>query len=129
MSEYSDDLSASKGPISQYLSAKNYLESNKVPEMFRSLISCLMLERPDDCLNYLTAKLDEIKDKGLEQVDWETFIQHMHPEKYPVRVEMIGNPGDQHNRVQAKNEIQPFANLGPRDQYKSQLFQLTQPQE
>merc|ERR1711976_858604 len=73
------------GPITQNVRAKKYLEDNKVNEMFESLLASLMLERPENHFAFLETKLEEIKAKGVENVNWETFVYHLHPTRNEKR--------------------------------------------
>ena len=77
------------GPITKYLQAKEYMESHSVQKMFESLIASLMLERPENHFKFLDEKLDAIKEIGVENIDWESFIHDLHPSKDPVRNEYV----------------------------------------
>ena len=69
--------------------AKQYLATHKIPQMFESLLSCLMIERPDDPVNYIEKKMAEIKQIGLDKVNWETFVFHLHPYRHPIRLQHV----------------------------------------
>lgn len=125
----SDTQSICKGPISEHQNAKMYLEANRVPQMFQSLLSCLMLEQPDNCVSFMSKKLEEIREMDLDQVDWECFIKHLHPRENAIRKELVKDYDTKVEQVQVKNEMQPFANMKANDQYKPTVFQLTEPQD
>ena len=69
--------------------AKQYLAAHRIPQMFESLLSCLMIERPDDPVSYVEKKMAEIKHIGIDKVNWETFVFHIHPYRHPVRLSHI----------------------------------------
>ena len=121
------------GPITRMQQAREYLDKHKVPAMFESLISSLMMEQPENQFRFLNAKLEAIKEIGLENIDWEAFIYHLHPLRDPIRMEYV------HTETQRQNTDQPpYADLDdvpindeldPIDEsYKPELF-LTEPQE
>ena len=120
------------GPITKYLQAKEYLESHNVQKMFESLISSLMLERPENHFKFLDDKLDAIKEIGIDNIDWESFIYQLHPSRDPVRNEYVKTEESE----QQRKKDQPLfadeegASGGPKDEnYKPELFNLTEPQE
>ncbi len=78
-----------RGPLSHVAHAKNYLERNRIDKMFQSLIAALMIERPDDHFEYLDAKLEEVREKGLYNIDWDTFVYDLHPERNAQRLQLI----------------------------------------
>ena len=124
-------------PITHMTQAKEYMDSNHIPKMFQSLLSSLMMEKPDDQFMFLNTKLDAIKEIGIENVDWEAFIYHLHPMRDPVRNQHV------HTETPKKREDQrPFADIDeqtsvkevksddvsvPSD-YKPELF-LTEPDD
>uniref|UniRef100_A0A0B7A9W3 Uncharacterized protein n=1 Tax=Arion vulgaris TaxID=1028688 RepID=A0A0B7A9W3_9EUPU len=58
---------------------KLYLAEHRIPQLFESLLSCLMMERPENPVSYIEKKMCEIRDIGLDNVNWETLIIHFHP--------------------------------------------------
>ena len=80
---------APRGPISQHRHHCQYLEDNSVPQMFESLMACLMMEQPDDMYSYLDNKLETIKSIGPENINWETFVYPLHPSRDPVRQQLL----------------------------------------
>lgn len=50
-----------------------------------------MLECPENHMNYIQEKLDIMKDIGVENVDWDVFISHLHPTRDPFHVEFIND--------------------------------------
>ena len=77
------------GPITEYLTARHYLDNHNIPQLFESLLSSLMVEKPGDLSVHLEQKLEEVKAKGIENVDWETFVHDLHPLRDPKRKEII----------------------------------------
>lgn len=110
--------------------AKQYLATHKIPQMFESLLSCLMIERPDDPVIYIEKKMSEIKQIGLDKVNWETFVFHLHPYRYPVRLANIhdGSKYDKEREQEEETlaEMQREKSMG--EDYKSDLFKLTEAQ-
>ena len=77
------------GPISQSMESHQYLEEKHVAGLFDSLLAALIVEQPEDPANYLDAKIDEVKKCGVSKVNWETFVQHLHPLQRPSRAAVI----------------------------------------
>lgn len=48
-----------------------------------------MMERPENPVDYIEKKMCEIKDYGLENIDWETLIVHLHPYRDNVRRQYV----------------------------------------
>ena len=126
-------------PITQRTQAKEYLDSNHVPKMFQSLLASLMMEKPDDQFMFLNTKLDAIKEIGVENVDWEAFIYHLHPMRDPIRNQHIHTAEGSKKR----EDQQPFADIDDKfsvqglktetiseapSSYKPELF-LTEPDD
>lgn len=110
--------------------AKQYLAAHRIPQMFESLLSCLMIERPDDPVNYIEKKMAEIKQIGLDKVNWETFVFHLHPYRHPVRLAHVhdGSKFDREREEEeaAKREFHREKSMG--ENYKPDVFQLTEAQ-
>jgi len=120
----SDKTTSTKGPVSKQKNAQSYLENNKVPQIFKSLIAGLMLEKPENHLSYLDAKLEEIQALGVDQVDWESFVYHMHPTRQPVHEQLIDDETTKKARALKSLDNQ----RSPQD-YSPQVFQLTEAQD
>lgn len=132
-----------QGPITQQLNYRQYLADNKVPEMFQSLIASLMMERPTDMFSYLDTKLEAIKEVGLENIDWETFVYPLHPSRDPVRMQFVKEkeegkdndlPFDSGYGGAKGCEVAEDSAKGPESNeasgsYKPDVFQLTEPEE
>ncbi|XP_074662408.1 uncharacterized protein LOC141914956 [Tubulanus polymorphus] len=69
--------------------AKSYLNKHRLPDVIGSIISGLMVERPDDHFAYIQNKLNAIQGQGADKVDWETFVYDLHPYRDPVRLHLI----------------------------------------
>ena len=110
------------GPIYKYNQAKQYLDENNIPKMFECLISSLMIDRPENLFTYLDKQIDEIKEIGLDKVNWETFIKDSHPTKNPLRVELIQDETSIKIK-KAKDSADAIAS------YKPEVFELTETQE
>ena len=122
------------GPITRMQQAREYLEQHKVPVMFESLIASLMMEQPENQFRFMNAKLEAIKEIGLENVDWEAFIYHLHPLRDPIRTEFVKS-----ETGMPKSDQPPYADLDDvpinmndleavDESYKPELF-LTEPQD
>ena len=79
------------GPLTAQWNSNRYLMENKVNRMFDSLVAGLIIERPDDHMTFLDTKLAEIKAKGIDNVDWETFVYHLHPLRSEARKMIIND--------------------------------------
>lgn len=115
--------------------AKQYLASHRIPQMFESLLSCLMIERPEDPVSYVEAKMAEIKKLGVKNVNWETFIFQLHPLRDPVRRQLVrdGSKFDKEYEQEEKrkntlNESKQSATEQKYDSadYEPDVFQLTE---
>ena len=115
--------SSNLGPIFKYNHAKKYLDDNNIPKLFECLIASLMIERPDNLYNYLDKQINEIKEIGLDKVEWDTFIRDSHPTKNPVRVELI------QDEVSIKIKQEQEAAAKGDEAYKPEVFELTEPQD
>ena len=123
------------GPITQFMQAKEYLDKHRVPVMFESLIASLMLEKPDNLFQFLDAKLEVIQEIGIENLDWDNFISHLHPSRNAIRNEYVHENPEQPKEDQAPfadfNEVRPDV-AGPLEDvdpnYKPELF-ITEPDD
>ncbi|RUS69162.1 hypothetical protein EGW08_023077 [Elysia chlorotica] len=130
--------------------AKQYLNQHKIPQLFESLLSSLMMERPNNPVEYIEKKMCQIRDLGIENVTWETLISHLHPYRDQIRRQFVrdGSLYDKEYTI-LQGEIEEFrqrkkdqfetmhSGVGFEDsneddcpmetqQYDSQLFQLTE---
>lgn len=109
--------------------AKQYLASHRIPQMFESLLSCLMIERPEDPVGYIEKRMAEIKDIGLDKVNWETFVFHLHPYRNPVRLAHVRD-GSKFDREREEEEDAKLTIEREKtgDSYKPDVFKLTEAQ-
>ncbi|KAK3580414.1 hypothetical protein CHS0354_012437 [Potamilus streckersoni] len=84
--------------------AKKYLAAHQIPQMFESLLSCLMLERPEDPVEYVARKMSQIKDIGLQNVNWETFVFHLHPYRDNLRRKLIKDGSRFDKEIEAEEQ-------------------------
>lgn len=112
--------------------AKQYLAVHQIPQMFESLLSCLMIERPEDPVLYVEKKMAEIKQIGLSNVNWESFVFHLHPYRDAVRRKHIHDGSkfdkERENEEQASTEKEPALSREGTD-YQPDVFQLTEARE
>lgn len=109
------------GPITQHEKAMLYLETNKLPEVFRSLLAGLMIETPKDHLTYMEQKVDEIKAVGINNINFESFLKNAHPHNDPIHKKLIVEEyGPQ------KKGLVPYPLDDERVVYESHLFKLTE---
>ena len=80
---------ATKTVVSSREAAKSYLSTHRIPQMFESLLSCLMLERPEDPVSFIEKKMSEIRHIGIDNVNWETFVLNLHPYRDVTRLEFV----------------------------------------
>lgn len=104
------------GPLTQLYSAKAYLEEAKIPDIFRSLMAGLMIQRPSEPYRYLDSKLEEIKMRGMENIDWESFVYDLHPSRDPLHCKLI-----QDGKSKEDSGLPPYVG------YEPKVFQLTEP--
>ncbi|GFN84723.1 adenylate kinase isoenzyme 5 [Plakobranchus ocellatus] len=69
--------------------AKQYLTQHRIPQLFESLLSSLMMERPENPMEYIEKKMCQIRDLGVENVTWETLISHLHPYRNNIRRQYV----------------------------------------
>ncbi|KAK3770586.1 hypothetical protein RRG08_029504 [Elysia crispata] len=130
--------------------AKEYLNQHKIPQLFESLLSSLMMERPDNPVEYIEKKMCQIRDLGIDNVTWETLISHLHPYRDNIRRQFVrdGSLYDKEYTI-LQGEIEEYrqrkkeqfesieSTVGFEDSndddcpvekqhYESQLFQLTE---
>ena len=105
--------------------AKQYLASHRIPQMFECLLSCLMMERPEDPVTFIETKMSEIKRIGVRNVNWETFVLSMHPYRDPVRREYIRD-GSKYDIEREQEEEVMKKEKEQRDAYKPEVFSLTE---
>ena len=107
------------GPLTQLKEAQDYMTEAKVPQLFRSLLAALMVERPTDPHKYLDNKLEEIKIRGMENIDWESFVYDLHPTREKSFLELVNDP----KIPEVKKGFPEYAD----EDYEPQVFQLTEP--
>lgn len=110
--------------------AKQYLASHRIPQMFESLLSCLMMERPEDPVSFIEAKMSQIKEVGVKNVNWETFVINMHPYRDPVRRQYVRD-GSKYDKEYEEGEkkIEAHKQEQTKGDYKPEVFELTEPSE
>lgn len=114
--------------------AKQYLAMHHIPQMFESLLSCLMMERPEDPVSYIEDKMSEIRTIGANNVNWETFVYQLHPYRDPVRRHFVrdGSKFDKEfeenerkmKEMKINQELQSRQNS--HEKYQTELFKLTE---
>ena len=72
------------------LDPKQYLQKHSIPQIIRSIVSGLMVQRPDDHFAYIKEKLIECQNTDDKlSLDWETFVYHLHPYRNERRLEYV----------------------------------------
>lgn len=109
--------------------AKTYLSTHCIPQMFESLLSALMLERPEDPVDFIEKKMNEIKQIGIENIHWESFVMSMHPYRDPVRLSLVrdGSKFDKEREVLEGVEKEVKAEEDTTT-YEPDVFKLTEAQ-
>lgn len=105
--------------------AKQYLALHHIPQMFESLLSCLMIERPEDPVEYIEKKMNEIRSVGVENVNWETFVRALHPYRDAVRLQNVRD-GSKFDKEREEEEV-ARGDDGKSD-YQPDVFRLTEAQ-
>lgn len=89
-----------------------------------------MLERPEDPVIYIEKKMAEIKEVGLDNVNWETFVFHLHPYRDIVRRKHIRDDSkfDKERELDelTKQELERSKAVSRGSDYKPEVFQLTE---
>ena len=119
-----------RGPITEYLLAKDYLNTHKIPQMFDSLMAAIMIEKPDNHFEYLETTLDNIKEIGMENINWETFVHDLHPLRDQNRLKYIHDEFyEKHKSAieQYKYPSSESTSCNNDESYQPQVFQLTEP--
>ncbi|KAK7107288.1 adenylate kinase isoenzyme 5-like [Littorina saxatilis] len=112
--------------------AKQYLATHRIPQMFESLLSSLMMERPEDPVAFIETKMAQIRQVGVKNVNWESFVLSMHPYRDPVRREYVrdGSKYDKEREDEQKKmddvEEQKLQREQAGEDYQPDLFQLTE---
>ncbi|KAK7107289.1 hypothetical protein V1264_015236 [Littorina saxatilis] len=100
--------------------------------MFESLLSSLMMERPEDPVAFIETKMAQIRQVGVKNVNWESFVLSMHPYRDPVRREYVrdGSKYDKEREDEQKKmddvEEQKLQREQAGEDYQPDLFQLTE---
>ena len=125
VSEVTDSQRKMRGPITEYLLAKEYLNKHKIPQMFDSLMAALMLEKPEDHFQYLDSTLEKVKEIGAENINWETFVYDLHPLRDPNRLDYVHDEFYE----KYKSSLEPSSDPPTEEEnsYQPQVFQLTEP--
>ena len=110
----------SVGPLGQLMEAKSYMTENSIPQMFECLLASLMMEQPDDHVTFLDKKLNAIKEAGTDNINWQSFIEQLHPHRDPLRRQLFGEVPK--NRTAKRS-------LSRDDTASSELFHLTEAQD
>ena len=66
-------------------------------QLFESLLSSLMMERPENPVEYIEKKMCQIRELGIDNVTWETLISHLHPYRDNIRRQYVRD-GSQYDR-------------------------------
>ncbi|KAK3098060.1 hypothetical protein FSP39_015719 [Pinctada imbricata] len=118
-------------PANNREAAKQYLATHRIPQMFESLLSCLMLERPEDPVEFISKKMSEVKEIGLDNVNWETFVFHLHPYRDNLRRNLVHDGSKYDKEREEEEEAKADNERGlsqSRASYKPEVFQLTEAQ-
>ncbi|XP_059143353.1 F-box and leucine-rich repeat protein 13-like [Physella acuta] len=113
---------------------KKYLAEHKIPQLFESLLSSLMMERPENPVEYIENKMCQIRDIGPENINWETLISHLHPYRDNIRRQLIRDGsifdkeyseilGEMEDFEQRKKDCFEFI---AQERYKPEIFSLTE---
>ncbi|KAH9491545.1 Adenylate kinase isoenzyme 5 [Bulinus truncatus] len=113
---------------------KKYLAQHKIPQLFESLLSSLMMERPENPVEYIENKMVQIRDIGPENVDWQTLVSHLHPYRDNLRRQLIRD-GSVYDREYSEmiGELEEFeerkkdhVEFKAEKRYKPEIFSLTE---
>ena len=97
--------------------AKVYLAEHGIPQLFECLLSSLMMERPKNPVEFIERKIAEVKRTGINNINWETFIYHLHPYRDEVRRQYIAD--DSMFGQDTQTDISTTC-------YQSDLFEMTE---
>lgn len=54
---------------------KHYLRSNKLPDIYEALLTGLAVMCPDDPLQFILDKLRNLKENGIDELNWDMFVE------------------------------------------------------
>jgi len=81
-----------EGPITQARDAAEYLRRHNINGLLSGMMAGLMMALPEDHVDYMQQAVSSARDMGLENVDWQTFVQALHPYKDPLRRKLFHPP-------------------------------------
>lgn len=116
----------SVGPITANQNARNYLEEFKIPQMFDSLVAALIMEKPEDHYDFLNTTLEQIRIHGVQNVNWDTFVHHLHPLRNSARRKILGQKPE---RPKARPPPMPLLKDRAATLYQPELFKLTETED
>jgi hypothetical protein len=110
--------------------ARSFLEGSLIPQVVRSIICGLMVERPDDHMGYIQDKLQVIKEKGRSAVDWESFVYNVHPYRDPQRLDLIHDFSKYYlEHLEKQKEREMLEERTKSSLYEPDVFKLTETAE
>ena len=108
------------GPIALRQDAMNYIKEFKIEQMFESLVAALVVEKPEDHFTFLDSTITKIKEKN-NNVNWESFVHHLHPQRDPARLKILGlsekDLDSSLHRIEREKAVSP---------YQPEFFKLTE---
>ena len=94
--------------------AKTYLSKREIPRLFESLMTGLMYHRPSDHISYLIECLSKVKDKGQENLAWNSFVEAKRT-KTPLPPITPDNGKRPKSRTKTPVKIEPERSITPVD--------------
>lgn len=89
-----------------------------------------MMERPEDPVSFIEAKMSQIREIGVKNVNWETFVITMHPYRDPIRREFVRDGSKYDKEYEEEQRALRGEKPPPKEQteeeYQPDLFQLTE---
>ncbi|CAM1292267.1 Uncharacterised protein g383 [Pycnogonum litorale] len=91
------------GKMVSYEEVRSYLTERQVPQIFESIMTGLMYHRPDDHLTYMEQCLLMMRQKGMKDLSWNTFIECNLPKMKPLSA--TGQESDAENNCRSSPEV------------------------
>ena len=91
-----------EGPITQAVDAADYLARHNVSGLLDGMMAGLVMALPDDHVEYMRRAVGVARDRGLENVDWRTFVRPLHPHNDPLRRRLLRPPVQVHRPTQSR---------------------------
>ena len=80
------------GPITRAQDTADYLQQHNITGLLNGMMAGLMMALPEDHIDYMQRTVNSVRETGLENVDWQTFVWPLHPHNDPLRRKLLNPP-------------------------------------